>query len=180
MEGRLALPSLLSYVLVAFTIEFDNESEHRMPHRTTNYGASPGSFHAPWLISLAMWSNCMQFIGEKRVTVRELEDLARTTTNLKGMEPWGYVAVEREPADSRPKPPRSDRVIRATPAGRKAQDVWRPLFGVIEKRWQERFGKDEISQIRECLWAVAHQLDPGLPDRLPILGYGLFQQRAGS
>jgi hypothetical protein len=32
------LPTLLSHALVAFTNEFDNEAEHRMPHRTTSHG----------------------------------------------------------------------------------------------------------------------------------------------
>ena len=76
----------------------------------------------------------------------------------------------------RPKPPRSAWVVRATPAGRKAQEVWQPLFGAVEKRWQERFGKNEIGQLRESLWAVASQLDVELPDGLPILGYGLFSR----
>ena len=34
----LPLSALLSQVLVAFTIECDNESEPQMPHRTSNYG----------------------------------------------------------------------------------------------------------------------------------------------
>ena len=92
------------------------------------------------------------------------------------MERWGYIVVEPDPADSRPKPPRSDWVIRATAEGRKAQEVWRPLFGVIEKRWQARFGKDEIDQLRESLWALVSQIDVELPDCLPILGYGLFSR----
>ena len=76
----------------------------------------------------------------------------------------------------RPKPPRSESVIRATPAGRKAQEIWRPLFGVIEERWQERFGMDAIEQLRESLWEIISQLDLGMPDCLPILGYGLFSK----
>lgn len=177
MDGRLPLPTLLSHALVAFTIEFDNESEHRMPHRTTNHGSTAGSFHAPWLVSLAMWSNCMRFVGEQGVTVRELHRLARTPTNLNGMQRWGYIVVEPDPADARPKPPRSGWLIRATVAGRKAQETWRPLFDVIEERWQERFGKDAIDQLRESLWAVASQVDVELPDCLPILGYGLFANK---
>ncbi len=106
------------------------------------------SLHAPWLVSLAMWSNCLQFVGEKGLTVRELEDRARTKTNLDGMKRWGYIVVQPNPADKRPKPPRSEWIIRATPAGRKAQEVWGPLFGTIEKRWQARFGQDEITQLR--------------------------------
>jgi DNA-binding MarR family transcriptional regulator len=52
--------------------------------------------------------------------------------------------------------------------------VWRPLTGVIEGRWASRFGEDEIAGLRESLRAIAAQLDPALPDCLPILGYGLF------
>jgi DNA-binding MarR family transcriptional regulator len=86
-----------------------------------------------------MRSNCMQYIGEKGVRVGELEKLARTKTNLSGMERWGYIVIEPDPADRRPKPPRSDWLIRPTPAGRKAQEVWRPLFSTVEKRWEQRF-----------------------------------------
>jgi DNA-binding MarR family transcriptional regulator len=67
-------------------------------------------------------------------------------------------------------------VIRATPAGRNAQEIWRPLFGAIEKRWQERLGKDEIDQLRESQWALISQIDGQLPDCLPILSYGLFSK----
>jgi hypothetical protein len=53
MDGRLPLPTLLSHALVAFTIEFDNESERQMGHRATRHG-SADSLHAPWLVSLVM------------------------------------------------------------------------------------------------------------------------------
>ena len=49
MDARLPLPALLSQLLVAFTIEFDNEFERQTPHRTTNHGGVPG---APWLVSI--------------------------------------------------------------------------------------------------------------------------------
>lgn len=157
-------------------IEFDNEAERQMRHRTTRHGSSTDALGGPWLVSMVMWSNCMRFVGEEGVRVRDLERLARTKTNLNGMERWGYIVIEPDPADSRPRPPHSDWVIRATPAGRKAREVGLPLFGVIEKRWQERFGNDEIFQLRDSLYAVAGQLDGELPDCLPILGYGLFSK----
>jgi DNA-binding MarR family transcriptional regulator len=67
-------------------------------------------------------------------------------------------------------------VIRATPAGRKAQQTWRPLFAAIEKRWQARFGKEEIERLGESLGALTSQIGVELPDCLPILGYGLFSR----
>jgi DNA-binding MarR family transcriptional regulator len=151
-------------MLVAFTIEFDNEFEQRMPHRTTNFGSRSG----PWLVSLVMWSNCMRFVGDEGITVRELEDLARTKTNLTGMQRWGYITMEG--------PARSDAVIRATPKGRQARGVWQPLSGEIEKRWQARWGEDRVRQLRESLGALIRQMDGDLPDCLPILGHGLFSR----
>ena len=174
----LPLPALLSQVLVAFTIEFDNEFERQMPHRTTNQGSPAGLGYGPWLASMAMYSTCMRFVGEKGVRVSQLERLARTKTNLNGMERWGYVVVEPHPDESQPKPPRSEWVIRATQKGRKAQELWRPLFAVIEKRWRARFGEDEIDQLRKSLWSVISQFEVELPDCLPILGYGLFSRVA--
>jgi DNA-binding MarR family transcriptional regulator len=178
--SSLPLPTLLAHVLVAFTIEFDNEAERQMPHRTTRHGTknvrTAGSLRAPWLVSLVMWSNCMRFVGEEGVRVGELEKLARATTNLHGMERWGYIKVEPDPDDKRPKPPLSDWVIRATRAGKMAQNVWGPLFRVIEERWQTRFGKAEIDQLRKSLCKLITQIDLDLPDCLPILGYGLFSQ----
>jgi DNA-binding MarR family transcriptional regulator len=150
-----------------------HEFEHHVPHRTAKHR---GSRDTPWLVSLAMWSTCMQFVGEEGVTVADLQRLARTETNLAGMQRWGYIVVEPDPAESRPKRPRHDAVVRPTSAGRKAQEVWRPLPGVIEQRWLERFGTDEIEQLREALWAVTSQFGIELPDCLPILGYGLFSR----
>jgi DNA-binding MarR family transcriptional regulator len=176
VTAGLPLSALLSQALVAFTIEFDNEFERQMPHRTTNHGSTAGPRQGPWLVSLVMWWNCMRFVGEEGLPVAELETLARTKTNLNGMQRWGYIVVEPDPADRRPKPPRSSWVIRATPKGRKAQEVWQPLFGAIETRWQERFGKEHIDQLRESLWAPISQFDVELPDCLPILGHGLFSR----
>jgi DNA-binding MarR family transcriptional regulator len=176
----LPLATLLSQTLVAFTIELDNEFEHGMPHRTTNHGSSFG----PWLTSMAMYLNCMKFTGDEGVTVSELERLARTTTNLHGMQRWGYVVVEGGPDSKRSQSPNRrpvarpgrDWVVRPTLKGKMAREVWGPLFGVIEERWQARFGRDEIQRLREALSALLNQMDCELPECLPILGYGLFSR----
>jgi DNA-binding MarR family transcriptional regulator len=163
------LTSYLSQLLVAFTIELDNEFEQRTAHRTTR-GSAAGSRGGPWLVSLVMWSNLMRFVDEPGVGVRELSEQGG---NLAGMERWGYVVVEPNPADPRPKPPRRDWVVRPTARGRRAQEVWRALFEVIEDRWGRRFGDEEIAALRESLVALVGRLDLQLPEYLPVLGYGL-------
>src|SRR5579875_422696 len=98
IDERLPLSALLSQALVAFTIEFDNEAEHRMPHSTTNYGRPGSALHAPWMVSMVMWWNCLRFVKDEGVTVAELARLARTATNLDGMRRWGYIRIEPDTA----------------------------------------------------------------------------------
>jgi hypothetical protein len=174
MAQHLPLSTLLSQALVAFTIEFDNEAEHRLPHRTTLQGrVGAVGFPAPWLASMAMALNCTLRLPEEGLSLRELERRARTPTNLQGMQRWGHVRVAPAKGDSRPRPSKKDWIIRPTAAGLMAQQVWRPLFGVIEERWRERMGGLEVDALRKALEAVAERLDPGLPDSMPILIYGL-------
>jgi hypothetical protein len=160
---RLPLTALLSQVLVAFTIEFDNEFEQQMPHRTTRHGstAGPGGRRGPWLVSMVMWSNCMQYVPDEGIAVRELARRARVTDKSMRLvltrmgSWWGYLVVE---------PPH----VRLTPAGRKAQQVWRPLTATIEDRWLDRHGSRLIGELRASLGALASQIEVDLPDCLPV------------
>jgi methyltransferase (TIGR00027 family) len=171
----LSLSGLLSQALVAFTIELDNEAEHRLPHRTTNHGAA-GLGDGTWLTSVAMFENCLRFVTDQPITVGELETLARTGTNLDGMRRWGYITIDgtaKKIYHGRPGP---GAVLRATARGLRARQIWLPLPAVVEQRWIERFGAGPIGQLRQALLAVAGQLDPGLPDTLPILGQVMFSR----
>jgi hypothetical protein len=153
------LPTMLSQALVAFTIEFDNEFEKRMPHRTSRHGASEAG--GPWLMSLAMWANCMRFLPPEGLTVGELRVLARADTNTDGMRRWGYVTID------------SASVLRPTAAGVQAQEVWRPLAGVVERRWRERFGAAEVERLRESLPVTA----PGRGRQVRLTRNGVAAQR---
>ena len=176
MDRRLPLSSLLSQALVAFTIEFDNEFEHLVPHRTTDYGGVPG---APWLVSMVWWMRWLRFIPDEGITTAELRRLSRT--NARGMRNqltrlsrwWRYVALE-ETGPGTAKSHAAEPLVRPTSGGRKAIAVWGTLTEKIEKRWETRIGIETVDRLRESLGAVANRLDPALPDFLPILGYGLF------
>jgi DNA-binding MarR family transcriptional regulator len=163
----------LSQALVAFTIEFDNEFEHRMPNRTTRPSQAAGWSDGLWLLSMAMWCNCLRFAGEDWMPVAELDRLARTETNLDGMRRWHYIDVEPHPRDHRSNPPRHDLLVRCTPRGMRARDVLRPLSGIVEARWRDRFGAAAMDELRSALAALVSQLDAELPDCMPILHYGL-------
>ena len=171
MQDRVLLSTLLSQALVAFTIELDNEADHRLSHKTTLGGGNP---HDVWMTSAAMYLNCMRWLPEDGLPLRELERRARTPTNIDGMRRWGYVTLVPPAATPGGKRPgKRDIVLRPTANGRKAQAVWKQLFGVIEVRWRERFGGLEVDALRAALGAIVQDLDPGLPDVMPILGYGL-------
>jgi hypothetical protein len=168
------LSALLSQALVAFIVEFDNEFEHQVPHRTTNHGSTqhgstPDSQNPPWLVSMVMWSRFMRFVPQDGIAIDELQrQLGVTRKSMLAWltrlgKWWGYLSVER-----------TNGAVRPTAAGLVAQGVWRSLEATIETRWEERFGKTTINQLRECLRAVSGQLSVELPDSLPILGYGLF------
>jgi methyltransferase (TIGR00027 family) len=171
----LSLSALLSQTLVAFTIELDNEAEHRLPHHTTEHGpAEQGD--GPWLVSRAMFENCLRFVTDRPITVGELEILARTRTNLDGMRRWGYITIDGAAAKTYHGRPGPGAVLRATARGLQARDVWLPLPGLVEQRWRDRYGSGRIAGLRGPLEVIAGQLDPGLPDVLPILGPALFSR----
>ncbi len=175
--AALPLSALLSQAVVAFTIEADNEAEHGLPHRTTDYGQTGAWADGAWLTSLLMWANCLRFLPDGGITVRELERRARTGTNLDGMRRWGYVTFT--PDRGHGKPPGPDAVIAPTRPGIAARDTWPQVTAEVEARWRDRLGAGRFGAVRAALVALVAQLDPALPDCLPILGYGLREREAG-
>jgi DNA-binding MarR family transcriptional regulator len=170
--AMLPLSALLSQTLVAYTVEFDNEFEHQIPHRTTTGGRSGAG--GPWLTSMVMWFNCMRHLSDAPIPARELLRRARTPTNLAGMQRWRYIDVSADPDDTRAQPPPAELMVRPTAYGRVAQRVWRPMAGVIERRWEERWGSERIEALRTALGAIVRCSELDLPDCLPILRYGLW------
>ncbi len=159
MDDRPPLSALLSRALVAFIIEFDNEFELRTPHRTGRFG---GARPDPWLVSMVMWMRFLRFVPDEGIAARELPKrwgLSVPETRQWGARLskwWGYVV---------PGP-----IVRLTPGGRRASEVWRGLTAEIEQRWRERF---DLAPLMQALAKTAKQ---DLPDHLPILGFGLWSK----
>src|SRR5215469_7786118 len=167
VNDSLPLSALLSQAWVAFTIEFDNEFEHRVPHRTTNHASTGGPNSSPWLVSMVMWLKFMRFVPDQGIDAKELH---RST----GLPPkafrmwlirmskwWGYVTV-------------SDMLVCPTPGGMKALEAWRALTGVVQKRWEKRFGKNLIDHLVEVMQTMVTNSGAEYPDYLPVLGYDLL------
>jgi len=116
-----------------------------------------------------MWANFIQFIPPGGVPFRDVAALA-PLVNLAGLQRWGYLVVAPDPAAGGAPPPRPDWLVRLTPAGRQAQQVWRPLAGEIEERWRDRLGAAEFGRLRAGLGAVAGRAGAGFPPYLPVSG----------
>lgn len=180
-KGRY-LSALLSQTLVAFTVEFDNEFEHRMRQ----------AGHAGAKLSLMVWSNLMRFLTSGDVSVRELAVRALAAedelkSGLGCLERWRFLNLRPAPGDDRPIPKREHRsghmlrdgwgsgrgirsewVLRLTEKGGKAVEIWPPLFSEIEQRWEARFGKHQVESLRQALESVLQQVDVDLPQALPV------------
>ena len=157
MKSHLPFSALLSQAFVAFTIEFDNEFEHRVPHRTTNYGSTPGYRRAPWLVSMAMWTRFMQHIPLEGRSIGELQGVL----NISNKGPltwltrlskwWSYLALQPPlvPGSSRRLP--SDTVVVPTGGGRTAIEVWRTL--TPRGKPLQRIVVDILALRRDSRWA---------------------------
>jgi hypothetical protein len=177
METNLPLSALLSQAYVAFAIEFDNEFEHQTPHRTTNYGSTPGFPRAPWLVSMAMWIRFMRHIPIEGISVAELQ--SRIAISKKGLNTWltrlgrwwGYLQIVDPDPSGPAKLIGSRALIRPTLGGMRAIAVWQTLMPAMETRWRDRFGNETVDTLETGLRNLADQLDPAVPAHFPVLEY---------
>jgi DNA-binding MarR family transcriptional regulator len=151
----------LSAAFVAFVVEVDDAAEARR-----------GGGKGPWLTSIAMWRNCLQWVPEGGISVGELEAVARAVPNLHGMRRWGYVAVEGWASSASGRPPLGA-VVRPTGRGALAGEAWMEVPREVEGRWTERFGDG----LRASLEELAKELEGGLPDTMPIVRHGWSTRR---
>jgi hypothetical protein len=119
-EGSLL--SRLSWLLIAYTIELDNEFEHRMA--AVGRG---GAFRA----SLVLWENFLQYVNPEGTRVSDLPALAgiapQTAHLYLSMERHGYVTVEPDREHRPAGRPRPEWVVRRTLVGDRATTVSAPV-----------------------------------------------------
>ena len=171
MAGVVPLSTLLAQVLVAHTVELDNEFERRLA----------ASGERARVTSVVMWSNFLRFVGDG-ITVGELPAAAglpktRVLSTLGGMERWRYVVVgpagevpnEQREGRGSSRGLRTDWVVRPTGAGRAAQTIWPRLFEEIDERWRGRLGARTVETLRGSSTAILGSLDLALPEYVPVI-----------
>ena len=171
-DSWLPLPTLLSHALTAFAIEFDNEFEHRVLEPTGLTYARWRSRPGQYLLSLGGWAKYLRHLREG-LGVEEFAALGRLTpaglrSRLFNLSRWGFVDVVPQ-VDLKKKVPASGSRVELSAAGRDYWVLWEPLTGVVEARWEKRFGTQPVSRLRACLAEVVRQIDPQIPDFLPIV-----------
>ena len=164
MDETRALSVGLSQVLLAFTIETDNQVEQGL--RDT--GARP--------VSLVMWSNVMRYVTDDGTTVG---DVAHATCQphkpvasiVGGLERWRYLAVDHDPRDGAV--PRREGFGSAR--GVKPQTVLRPTTaGAVARRCGNRWWvrsrsvgsalrRRQVEELRSALAGIHDQLDVAMP-----------------
>lgn len=162
MAAHPHLSTLLSQVLVAYTIEVDGDFEAVMPHRTALTRAARAPAQGPWLTSLAMWANFLRYVPEGGIAVGELSVRAGIRKlETAGMTRWGYVTLE-------------DGMLRPTRAGAAAARLWAPIEKRVESRWRARLGDNALGTLRSAIAGSVGDIRSVGPDYLPVVGYGLW------
>jgi hypothetical protein len=171
------ISALLSQILVAFTVELDNEFELRMARL-----GFPGG-----RLSLSVWLNLLRFVGDLPTSVAYLVKQSHfEQTEIKSLlgclERWRFVWID-PPRASHDTPSiaqmqkrlglregwgsgrgiHAQTTVQLTPMGVKACAVWEPLPKAIEDRWRKRFGDEAASDLRQALETIHNLLDIELP-----------------
>ena len=176
MATAAPLSVLLSQVLVAFAIEFDNEFEARMLK----------TWARPFRVSIVMWSNFMRFVREQGTPVADIVAASHIPKNavasvVGGMERWGYITVDHDPAHGVPprrkdfgsgRAVRSETLIYPSMVGKLALDLWGSLGEEIEGRWTSRLGAERVESLRDVLRDIERDVPLVMPHFLPVVGGG--------
>jgi hypothetical protein len=139
-SSALALPWLLARVLLALAIDYERESR----------------------ISLAIAANVLRILDDRGVRLRDLPELTGVSKEAIAMA-TGFTrnadvtTIGADPGGGRWK------VVRLTPKGLLARDLYGDRLESIEERWRQRFGGGVMADVRAPLEELAGRGGPGSP-----------------
>jgi DNA-binding MarR family transcriptional regulator len=138
-DDVVALPALVSKLLLALALDFENTSELSLGIYTSVKGSR-----------LMISANILRVLDEQGVKAADIPALtgvAKMTIDnwLGSLEEHKYVAIGPDPEGGRFK------VARLTPRGREAQDAYVRWAGGVERGWADRFGAEPMHALRGSL-----------------------------
>lgn len=164
MARFLHLAEDFSRALIAFTIEYDNDWEKNfwLPLKAK-----------PLRVSMVMWENFLRLVPTKGISLRKLASKAgypkgKAHPCIAGMIRWRFVTAE---PNNEGKKGKLEQIIKPTTVGKRAAAYWRTLAGKIETRWEQRFGKNQVSELKQSLVDLIDQFEIRLPHYFPVLGH---------
>lgn len=170
MAGDLPLSAVLSQLLIALTIELDNEYEHRSPSYVTMNAGTKG-FGGPWLVSYAMYAHFLRLVPDSGIRMADLATAAGygrpVHPGYHGLRRWGYATYTPDIAGSSPKQKDAAALVRLTLNGRDSRDRWGVLRDEYESTWMAR----GLGPLRDELVSFVEQLDGFLPEFFPLVGF---------
>jgi DNA-binding MarR family transcriptional regulator len=137
------LSTLLSRVSAAFTAEFEQRlRDAGFPDLTFSLG-----------------TNVLRFLRAGPVRMSSLAETSGVTKQaisqqVAYLEARGYVTVEPDAADSRAK------LVRLTATGQRSNEAAESLFAAVERDWRQRYGGDQICELRAILEDILDRIKP--------------------
>lgn len=128
-SGNVSLPTLLSRVLINFTLEFEQTAELSLP------------------ISL----NVLRVINTQGILLRDLPQLAGISKQAISMS-LTYL-IKQGDVTQAAAGGKAGKTVSLTAQGKAAQDKTQAQLSELEQRWRERYGKD-LQNLRETLGQI--------------------------
>lgn len=138
--ANLPLSALLAKALLVFAVQFERESN----------------------VSLAISADVLRVLGAQDVQVRDLRRLSGISKESLSMA-LGFLE-DRELAIVGPDSSGSRyKVVRLTPKGLEAKEMYLQLVEDIEQRWRVRYGEQSVARLREALEPLVGLSDANSP-----------------
>ena len=147
-DARLPLTALLSKVLLALAIDFDDHSDLSLEIYTAGVGSR-----------LPICANVLRLIGDNGVAVARIPELSGVDKMaidnwVRILDKCGYIDVATDPGSRR-------RLARLTPKGVRARDAYFQWTESLEGRWPDGRSSAAVRRLRRAAEQIVGDPGPG-------------------
>ena len=147
-DARLPLTALLSKVLLALALDFDDHSDLSLEIYTAGQGSR-----------LPICANVLRLIGDDGVVVARIPELSGV--DKMAIDNWVRILDKREYIEVATVPGSRRRVARLTPKGERARDDYFEWTESVEGRWPETRSSGAVRRLRRAAEQIVGEPGPG-------------------